>query len=853
MTHYLAAARAGRFRPELLFRPQSVAVIGADRADGAGFVAALLAGGFGGPVLPVAAGRPSVAGVFAYGDIGALPLAPDLALVCAEPDAVPEAIAALAARGGRAAIIPGGITGAAGSLAGLARAHGMRILGPEAFGIAVPACGREARPGAGISHPAPRPGRVALVSQSGALCRAVLDWAEPHRVGFSYVIGGGAHGDIGFGMILDWLSRDSDTGAILLDIRGIKDRRLFLSAARAAARLRPMVALHAGGLLMDPSGAAEAVFQAALGRCGVLSVRTLGELLAAAETLTRARPARGETVAIVADALGPARLAADAALRAGLSLVGPDAASDGITLVPPEADLAASITRMAAEAGGVVVVHAPSAPAASGATTLAALAAAVKAAPAPVLVCALGETSGAAWRRDLAASGVPVFAEPEAALQGFLHLVRDRRNRAAARELPAAKVLTLAPDLAAVRRLINRARIADVDYLDNEDALAVMAAYGLPTLPTRAAEGVEDAVSAASILGFPVVLKRRRAGGPRLGLALDLADPIALRDAARVLLRRPGPQAGLLVQRQAGRAREIAITVREDAIFGPAISLGPGGVTAEARDAAIELPPLNLALAAGLLTRSSRATALLAAQPDLPAADTPALAEVLVRVSQMIVDLPEIDALTINPLFVDAEGVAVADVMLRLRPPGAAARLALSPYPAELARRITIRGAAYTLRPIRPEDAEEHGALFSRLAPDDIRYRFFTPLRSLPAEQLARLTQVDYEREIAFVAVREATGETVGVARLVHETDAPDAEFAIAVQPDAKGAGIGRALMEQIFAWARTRGISEIAGEVLAENAPMIAFVRRLGFTIARLPGEAGVMAVRMALEAYPP
>ncbi len=493
-----------RFRPGLLFHPTSVAVIGADSVAGAQIMTNLLAGGFSGAILPVAPGTPAVAGVLAYPDIAALPVAPDLAVVCAEPADVPAIFADLGKRGTRAAIVPGW----AENLRALALATGVRSLGPGSFGVAVPSLGLNAS----RAHLRPRPGRIALVSQSAALCRAVLDWAEPNGVGFSHIVGIGGNDDLGFSVALDWLARDSGTGAILLDIRRLKDRRSFLSAARAAARLRPVVAIRAGGLLMDPTGDADASFVAALRRCGVLCVTTLDDLLAAAETLTRSRPVRGESLAIVTNAIGPARLAADAALRNGLHLTAPGGHSDFIYAGADDPlKLAEAATRLAAasEVGGVLIVHAPTGGTADDAGVQA-IAEAAGAMRLPLLVCAMGETTAAPHRRRLAEAGVPVFATPEQAVRGFLHLVQDRRNRAAARELPASTVLHLVPDRAEVRRLFRRTRAAGRPTLVRDAAIAVLAAYGVPEVPARAAIGPEDAAHAAALLGFPVLLKRRR-------------------------------------------------------------------------------------------------------------------------------------------------------------------------------------------------------------------------------------------------------------------------------------------------------------------------------------------------------
>jgi acetyltransferase len=878
----LRPSTAGRFRSEFLFRPTSVAVLGAGTDAGGQVVANILAAGYQGAILPVGPGLGPVSGLPACADIDSLPLTPDLAVLCDESLPVDTTFAALARKGTRVVVVVCKAEGVRNA----ARTTGVRALGPGSFGVAVPEIGLNAS----RSHLTPKPGKIALVSQSSALCRAVVDWAEPNGVGFSHIVGIGANADIGFAIVLDWLARDPGTSAILLDIRRIKDRRAFLSAARAAARLRPMVAIRAGGLLLDPTGGADAALVAALRRCGVLAVPRLEDLLAAAETLSRAKPARGEALAIVTNAIGPAQLGADAALRDGLQLARlteetrriitlrlPGAfaprAPAGVAQTLPIDDIiyvgtddsiklaeAASLLAGAREVGGVLVVHAPTGAAdEAGVNAIAAAAGTVKV---PLLVAAMGETTGAAHRRTLAGAGVPVFASPEQAVRGFHHLVQDRRNRAAARELPPRTVLQLAPDRAEVRRAFRRARVAGRGMLTQDEGMAVLAAYGVPVVPTRPAMGAEDAAYAAAQLGFPVVLKLRRADRPdpstKSGLVLDLRDAEQVRGAAAMLERRlsdrpDGERSGFVVQRQVGRARELLIRVEEDRVFGPTIVFGQGGTAAQfLRDFAVDLPPLNLPLAHALIART-RVAATLGPLHDQAAANEDAVADTLVRISQLVVDFPEIAEIDINPLFADGDGVLVADAWIRLRGDDEpAGLLAIPPYPAELTGTYEAKGQAFTIRPIRPEDAAAHGEFFRRLTPDDVRYRFFSAMRELSPEQLSRLTQIDYEREMAFVAVRNATGETVGVARLVRDLNGSEGEFAVVVQPDMKGRGLARHLMERLIDWGRSQGLADIVGQVLADNQPMLAFVRRLGFSIRRTPGEEDVVEARMSLVEEP-
>ncbi len=729
-------ATATRFDPERMFRPRSLALIGGEGRLMLQACANIEAAGFAGDVQIAAPGqslRPA-----------------DLAIITAESGTIEPLYTALAAAGIFAGVALGMVTGLAEGQA----ATGVRILGPGSFGIACPALHLNAT----LSHLAPQPGRVALVSQSAALCRAVLDWAEPNGVGFSQVVGIGGNAGTGFVQVLDYLSRDSATGPILLDIRRVRDPRAFLSAARAAARLRPVVALRAGSRLLDPTGHAEMVFDAALHRAGLLTVSRFEDMLAALETLTRGPAPRGEELAIVSNAIGPGRLAADAALASGIALapLTPET-REVLRLAMPGGDLAdivyvgvaqptrlaeaASLLGGAREVGGILAVLAPTGPAdAAGVEALAV----VPRTRVPLLVCAMGETTGAAHRRRLAAAGIPVFATPEQAVAGFHHLLRLRRARAAAAELPPSDVLELAPDRPAVQHVVAAARAADRQSLTAAELQAVLAAYGLTRPP-------------------------------------------------------------------------LPVTVADDALFGPTIGLA---------SAAFDLPPLNLPLAHGLVARG----------PPLPTDEAGVVADLLVRLSQLVIDVPALATLTLDPS---------AEPSATLRPPGEEGRLVLPPYPADLVETWDARGEPLTIRPIRPEDAAAHAALFRRISPEDVRLRFFTMLRELSPERIARLTQVDYDREMAFVAVR-ANGDTVGVSRLVRDRD--EGEFAIIVQSDMKGRGLARHLMERLITWGRAQGMTEIVGQVLAENGPMLAFMRRLGFSLARIPDEPELIEVRLVV-----
>jgi acetyltransferase len=805
----------GRFDAARLFHPASIAVLGAESDAGAQILANLLLSGFKGQVHT------------------ALEPGTNLAVLAVPEDQIGTELENAAANGCFAAIVPGPCE----NLAEHSARTGVRVLGPHAFGMAIPFLSLNAT----RSHIPPPQGRLALISQSSALARSVIDWAGPNGVGFSHIVGLGANAGIGFSLTLDWLSRDSRTGAILLDIRRIKNHRQFLSAARAAARLRPVVAIRPGLRLLDSDGNADLSFEAALRRAGVLTVDRLEDLLAAAETLSRAKPARKDTLAIVTNAIGPGRLAADSAIRRGLQ-----------TLPMRLVETAALPTTAFAlakdpDVGGVLIVHAP------GQTdAIDPICHPPAGLQSPILTCAMGETTGASQRAALAQAGMPVFATPDQAVLGFAHLVQNRRNREAARELPPRDVLPLAPDKAWVERIF----AASNGRLTQDQALDVLTAYGIPIVPTRTVFAADDAAEAAALLGYPVVIKQRTDQAPEDrppgGLVFDLHDADAVIPAARLLSarsRRRGEDGALLVQRHAGRGRELAIRMRVDPTFGPVIGFGPGGTHVLPCDEAIDLPPLNLTLARGLIARSPIGTTLGRSLRDRPAANTASVAETLVRISQLIVDFPDIAALQIPSLFADSHGIIAADAWIRLRAPGETlCPLAIAPYPAHLIEHRTIGAENFTIRPVRPEDAQAHMAFFSRLSPEDIRYRFFSAMRELTPELTARLTQVDYDREMAFVAVRETTGDTVGVARLACEPGCESGEFAVIVQADMKGRGLASHLMDRLKVWARHQGMKRITGQILADNHPMLSFIRHQGFAVHRLPDDPEVMEAELAL-----
>ncbi|MBA5635652.1 acetate--CoA ligase family protein [Duganella sp. LX20W] len=867
-----------------LFAPASVAVIGASdkpQRIGTRVLANLAEGGYAGALWPVNPRHDSLHGLRCYGKVGALPSAPELAILCTPPATIAGLVAELGARGTRAAIVMtagldahrSGGRSARQAMLEAARRHRMRILGPGSVGLQVPALGLNAS----FTHLAAAAGKLAFVSQSGALGTAVLDWASLRGIGFSTFVAMGEGADVDFGDLLDYLAADNDTGAILLCVERVSCARKFMSAGRLAARGKPVIVLKVG---RDPEPEAELAFDAAIRRAGMLRVYSTEDLFDAVETLARARQQRGERLAVLTNGGGLGLIAADA-LQAGgarLAALSPETLERLRQLQAPQAnplDLLADapVERYSGavdallhepQADALLFLHAPTAMVPS-ALIAEALAPQLRAASRNVLSCWLGGRSVAAARQVFSDAGLPTYDTPEKAVHGFLQIVQYRRNQDLLMEVPARVPAAAAPQRAAAQALVSAALAAGHTALDARDTCALLAAYRIPMAATEFAADAEQALAAARRIGYPVALK---AGAHDIGrkadvggVVLDLEDDAMLHAAAcamreRVRRLRPAAGPGFAVQQMARRpqAQELAIRVRADAVFGPVILFGQGGPAAEAAEMADDrvagLPPLNMVLARDMVGRT-RVARLLAGYGGHAPADLEAIGRVLVQVAEMVADLPELAELEINPLLADADGVLALDADIRLAPPRATDTMAIRPYPQELEQELAWQGRTIVLRPIRPEDAPQHLAFFRALAPDDVRLRFFSAMRELPPSQLARLTQIDYDRAMAFIATgtgADGQPETLGVVRAVVDADNQSAEFAIIVRSDLKGLGLGRILFQKLVDYFRGRGTAELSGEALSENNGVQDLVRHFGGAV--LPhAEAGMVNLRLPLQ----
>jgi len=877
-----------------LFEPRSVAVIGAsDRPASVGATVwrNVASGGFGGPFWPVNRKREQVGDVPAYKDVASLPQAPDLAVICTPPDTVPDLIDALGRRGTHAAVVltAGFSKKQKQAMLDAARRHLLRILGPNCLGLMAPHAGLNAT----FAHVGAERGTLAFVSQSGALVTAVLDWARGRGIGFSHCVSLGEHADVDFGDMLDWLASDPHTRAILLYIESIESARKFMSAARAAARNKPVLVVKAGRSAMGQAAAAshtgalagsDLVYDAAIRRAGMLRVDTLQDLFSAAETLAHfvgpqglpggVEATRCDRLTLVTNGGGAGVMAADAAAVAGVALAPLSDATkaaldaglpptwshanpvDIIGDAPVERYVHTLKTLLARpDTGTLLFMHAPTAivPSAEIAAALVPLA---QAAPGQLLGCWLGDAAVRDARAAFHAAGIPTYETPEEAVRAFSMLVTYRRNQEELMQAPAATVVP-APDLDAVRRIVDRVLAEGRELLSEPEAKDLLAACGLPVAGTRTvAPGADAAVTAANQIGYPVVLKVL---SPQIthksdvgGVALDLADEAELREAVATMLQRVArmrPDAkvsGFTVQAMVQRpnALELILGASIDPLFGPVLLFGQGGTAVEVvADRAIALPPLNAPLARALIART-RVARLLQGWRDVPPADMDAVVAALLSLSELLAAEPRIAEVDINPLLANAQGVIALDARVRVsaKAPGGAAAFAIRPYPAQLVQTLDWGGRTLTLRPIRPEDEAQHLEFLGRLDPEDVRMRVFYSRRSIERSELARLTQIDYEREMAFVATAPLPGggeETLGVARAISDPDNQDAEFAIIVRSDLKGGGLGRLLMDKLVAHARSRGTQRLVGTVLKGNQRMLALAEEMGFQVdLGVPGD---------------
>jgi acetyltransferase len=890
---------------EKLLEPRSVAVIGAfgsERAAESLVLRNLQAGGFAGPVWPVAPGKRSIDGHDCFAGVAALPEPPDLAVLAMPAAAVPELVGQLGARGCRIAVVLGPdrefADGVRERMLEAARPYLMRLIGPDTLGVLVP----RARLNASLAHRDAAPGKLMLLTQSSSIAATLIDWAAESGIGFSGIVSPGAMADVDMADCLDLAAGDPATRAVLVYLAGVRDARKFLSAARAVARMKPVIVLKPGRSPQAAEASAthtgamagsDAVFDAALRRAGVLRVEGLSEMLAAAETVARFRPVDRAQVAVVTNAGGAGVLAVDRLMQgsAGLAVLAPETLEVLDGLLPPgwsganpvdllgDADAERYVAALEAVAADLAVdvlmaLHCPSAMA-SPTEIARALARRLDRGTLrrkPVLACWMGGPAAREGAEILREAGIAAYETPASAAAAASHLIGWGRAQAALLHVPDRAVeeaLRAAPAGAPqeVRRIFARAAAEGRSRLTEPEAKAAIAAYGIAVPDIRRAAGPPEAAEAAETLladHARVVVKlvsreilhKSDVGG----VVLNIETRRQAEEAARGILERAergGVAAeieGFAVEPMVQRpdARELIMGVSLDPVFGPTVLFGAGGLDVEVvSDTAVALPPLDAGLAADLISRT-RVSRLLAGHRGRPPADAAALQQALIALSHMAEDFPCLRVVDVNPLLADAAGVVALDAVIEIDPgsvelPGPNPALAILPYPSQWRREVQLGGGNYEIRPIRPADALLYEDFLANMSAEDLRMRFMAARNHFPVEMALRLTQLDYDRDIAFVAVTPE-GVLAGVSRMTLEPSRKSAEYALIVRSDMQGRGLGAALMRALIDYARATGVEVLEGIILSENRGMLGLVGRLGFVNRIDPDDGSVTLSRLEL-----
>jgi acetyltransferase len=885
-----------------IFEPQSIAIVGASEREnsvGTQVLKNIREGGFEGEIYPVNPKHESVQGLRAYASVSDIDHPIDLVVIAIPALAIPRVMAECGEHGVGAAIVLSagfaeiGKRGQAlqNEIVDIARTHDIPLVGPNCLGVIRPRVGMNAT----FAKSDVKTGHVALVAQSGAFCTALLDWADARGYGFSAVASLGATADIGFGDVLDYLAVDPETRSILLYVEGITDARSFMSGLRVAARLKPVIVVKSGRnesgtrAAVSHTGAligGDNVFDAAIQRAGAVRVMSVSQLFAAAQTLASGTRVEGPRLAILTNGGGPGVMAADRAsdLDVPLAELSPTTIDKLSEILPTHwshsdpvdilGDADSERYRAATETvladnnvDGLLVLLTPQAMTDPTACAEGVIAAAREASK-PVLACWMGEKLVGEGRQRFAEAGIPQFTSPEAGVDAFGYLACYRRNQKALLQAPEPLSKHRIPDVEGARLIIEHAMGERRYTLSNAESKAVLKAFHIPTSPSINVSSAADALVAAEGVGLPVAMKinspdithKSDVGGVRL----NIREPRSVRTAFRemidsVNLHCPGARvAGVTIEPMLDRphAREIMIGIAHDPVFGPVISFGAGGTAVEIfADSQVALPPLNEYLSKDMI-RGTRASKYLKKFRNLPEADISKLIDVLQRISEIACELPEIRELDINPLLVDEEGVVAVDARVVVAPPATSTahygHMAIHPYPPELETTWQLPdGTDVSVRPIRPEDAEIEQDFVENLSAESKYFRFMQSMDKLTPLMLARFTQIDYDREMALVAVvKEHTDEAriLGVARYVSNPDKQSCEFALTVADEWQKKGIGRQLMQRLMTVARDRGIEIMEGEVLSNNSKMLRLCERLGFRAVRGGDDPEIASVRRHL-----
>lgn len=877
-----------------LFSPRAVAVFGAsERPDAVGrrVYENLMSNGFDGPVYPINPKHKELLGQRCFPALDKVDGPIDLAVIATPASTVPDIIHQCGAHDVRAVIIiSAGFSEGDGHGATLekamldaARQHNIRVLGPNCLGLIRPSIGMNAT----FSKNAAAKGQLALISQSGALCTAILDWAAAHDIGFSAIVSLGNAADIDFGDLLDFLAQDPETRSILLYIEGIRDARSFMSGLRIASRLKPVVVIKAGRHQEGSKAAtthtgamigSDDVFDAALQRAGVIRARTIDQLFSAAQLLAMQCRVGGNRLAIITNGGGLGVMATDRAIDLGIELatLGEDTLATLDASLPahwshgnpidllgdaPPQRYREALTACLQDDGvdGILVMLSPQAmtdPEGCARAVIEARPDKTK----PVLACWMGKQLVEEANRLFASHHLPSFDSPESSVEAFAYLARFHRNQQLLLQVPGPLASQSVPDVEGARLIIESVLAEHRHTLSITESKAVLRAFRIPVTHSIECRSANEALVAAESLGYPVVMK---VSAPQIthksdvgGVRLNIGNAHTVRSTYQELMeavRRKVPDAelvGVTVEPMhlAPHGRELLVGASRDPVFGTAIAFGAGGVEVEAlQDRAVALPPLNTLLTEQLIDQT-RVARLLGNFRDMPAVDRHALVQLLRRVSEMVCELPEIESLDINPLLADEHGVMALDARIIVTHPPARHNhydhMAIHPYPSHLVSTSQLPdGTDIVIRPIRPEDAEIEQEFVRRLSPQSKYFRFMQSLSELTQDMLIRFTQLDFNRELALIAVTVHEGSEIelGVARYAMNPDGESCEFALVVSDEWQNKGIGSRLMKALLEAARHRGFRRMNGEILANNHTMLKLAEELGFTLRPCPDDPAI------------
>lgn len=867
-----------------LFSPRSIAIIGAServQAVGAVILGNLLTAGYKGRIFPVNPRHAAVLGQPCWPSIEEVGSRVDLAIIATPARSIPEIMEQCGRAGVRNAIIVAtgfSETGNSGmvlerKVREIARTGNVRILGPNCIGIMRP----DQKLNAAYTRIPAQAGELALVSQSGAMCSAVLDWAASNHIGFSSLISLGRSTDVDFGEILDYLIYDDKTRHILIYVEQIRNARQFMSALRSAARVKPVILLKGGRHSLDGEAAptADAVFDAAIRRAGVVRVQNVDQLFHAAKALSSGFRPRGRQLAILTNGGGPGVMAADRAGDLGIPLarLASDTTEKLDRLLPRGwshggmIDIGGDATPeryrdvLLAVAGdpnvhSTLVLMAPHAMAEPLAVAAAIVEAAGKSTQ-TICCCWMGGGQVAEARQRLEDARLPVFPTPDTAIELFHNIAKYYRNQKLLVQTPGPVGKSAAPRAGNPRLLIEALLAERRSVLSVMESKAVLSAFGIAVSQTVVAHSPTEAIFIAQQLGFPVAMKvdspdlaqKSEAGGVRLNIASTESVLSAYQDIVGAVRQRH-PEArinGVSIEPHLARsnAREIMVGTFRDPVFGPVITFGAGGTDTELfRDRALALPPLNAFLARDLI-ESTRIGQALGQAGQTPALERTLIEKVLIGISELVCELSWVKELEINPLIVDENGAIAADARIvidhaRGAEHGDFGHLAISPYPSHLLQRWQIAGCNVTVRPVRPEDAPLEQAFVASMSEESRFFRFMDSIRELPPTLLARFTQIDYSREMALLATINDDGKErlVGSARYALSPDGEAAEFALAVADEWQQCGLGRRLMATLVDCARQAGYRTMVGDVLSANAKMLRLMEGFGFSILPHPED---------------